>query len=160
LCRLGRSDLRPGAECCQAIPRTCEAIEWNRPRAVNNVSFGRAGLVHSQIRPDVCALPQSNVCGSRTCNPNCLAHVTTTQVIESKIVAAVIQRLGRVRSSHGQTSHNPVREHDAARRWISAVNNLGQFGQWDLHVCRSLQRLEKQIALLSSQMKIASAEAV
>ncbi len=34
-------------------------------------------------------------------------------------------------------------KHDAAKRWVSAVNNWGQHGVWDVHVCKNPQLLEK-----------------
>jgi type III restriction enzyme len=50
-------------------------------------------------------------------------------------------------------------KHDAARRWISAVNNWAQLGIWDLHVCRSPQMLEKQLEMLLSRAKAAAGKA-
>jgi type III restriction enzyme len=32
-------------------------------------------------------------------------------------------------------------KHAAAQRWVSAVNNWGQLGRWDFHVCKDPQRL-------------------
>ena len=34
------------------------------------------------------------------------------------------------------------RKHQAARRWVSAVNNWGQHGRWASHVCRDPQTLK------------------
>jgi type III restriction enzyme len=42
-------------------------------------------------------------------------------------------------------------KHDAAKRWVSAVNNWGQLGKWIFHVCRNPQVLEKQLAYLARQ---------
>lgn len=39
-------------------------------------------------------------------------------------------------------------KHQAARRWVSAVNNWGKLGQWDFHVCRQPQTLEDDLAAL------------
>ena len=39
-------------------------------------------------------------------------------------------------------------KHDAAKRWKAAVNYWGQLGQWDFHVCRNPQLLEKELAYL------------
>ena len=35
-----------------------------------------------------------------------------------------------------------------ARRWVSAVNNWGDLGKWDFHVCRNPQQLRHELALL------------
>ncbi len=43
-------------------------------------------------------------------------------------------------------------KHNAARRWVSAVNNWGQLGQWTFHVCRNPQILESELReLLNSK---------
>lgn len=39
-------------------------------------------------------------------------------------------------------------KHTAARRWIMAVNHWGQLGQWQFHVCRNPQVLDKELAFL------------
>jgi len=39
-------------------------------------------------------------------------------------------------------------KHNAAQRWISAVNNWGQLGRWVFHVCRDPQLLGKELAWL------------
>ena len=39
-------------------------------------------------------------------------------------------------------------KHDAAKRWVSAVNNWGQLGVWDFHVCRNPQLLEKELTYI------------
>ena len=48
----------------------------------------------------------------------------------------------------GQEDNQDKAKHDSARRWISAVNNWGKLGKWDLHVCRNPQMLEKELAYL------------
>jgi len=35
--------------------------------------------------------------------------------------------------------------HTAARRWVAAVNNWGQGGQWAFHVCRDPQLLTTEL---------------
>jgi len=39
-------------------------------------------------------------------------------------------------------------KHDAARRWVSAVNNWGQLGTWEFHVCKNPQLLSKELEYL------------
>jgi type III restriction enzyme len=36
-------------------------------------------------------------------------------------------------------------KHTAAKRWVTAVNNWGQLGQWAFHVCRNPQMLDKEM---------------
>jgi type III restriction enzyme len=40
-------------------------------------------------------------------------------------------------------------KHNAARRWVMAVNNLGEFGRWDFLVSRDLDRLLPSLAALA-----------
>ncbi|MBM3148620.1 MAG: hypothetical protein FJZ88_01145 [Chloroflexi bacterium] len=35
-------------------------------------------------------------------------------------------------------------KHQAAKRWVSAVNNWGQMGQWTFHVCKDPQMLGRE----------------
>jgi type III restriction enzyme len=42
-------------------------------------------------------------------------------------------------------------KHNAAKRWVSAVNNWAQLGVWDFHVCGNLQLLDKELAYLVQQ---------
>jgi type III restriction enzyme len=36
-------------------------------------------------------------------------------------------------------------KHDAAQRWVSAVNNWGKLGIWGMHVCRNPNLLEREL---------------
>lgn len=42
-------------------------------------------------------------------------------------------------------------KHDAAKRWISAVNNWKQLGRWDFHPCRNPQLLGKELEFVLSR---------
>jgi type III restriction enzyme len=39
-------------------------------------------------------------------------------------------------------------KHEAAKRWVSAVNNWGRLGQWEFHVCRNPQLLGQELVVL------------
>src|SRR5690606_36418492 len=47
-------------------------------------------------------------------------------------------------------------KHHAARRWVGAVNNAKEHGEWRFHLCRDPQVLERELASLAAS----SAEAV
>lgn len=49
----------------------------------------------------------------------------------------------------GYQDNKTQAKHAAARRWLDAVNNWGQLGRWDLHVCRDPQQLGQQLAYLT-----------
>jgi type III restriction enzyme len=40
-------------------------------------------------------------------------------------------------------------KHNAARRWVTAVNNLKEFGRWEFLVCHDLDRLLPSLAALA-----------
>lgn len=42
-----------------------------------------------------------------------------------------------------------IAKHHAARRWVSAVNNAREHGDWVFHVCRDPQTLEREMARLA-----------
>lgn len=39
-------------------------------------------------------------------------------------------------------------KHDAAKRWVRAVDNWGQLGKWLFHVCRNPLLLDKELDYL------------
>ena len=39
-------------------------------------------------------------------------------------------------------------KHQAAKRWVGAVNNWGQLGRWDFHVCKDPQMLGRELGFL------------
>jgi type III restriction enzyme len=46
----------------------------------------------------------------------------------------------------GRSHEDTDAKHQAARRWVSAVNNWGKLGQWDFLVCRDPQKLGEALA--------------
>jgi hypothetical protein len=52
----------------------------------------------------------------------------------------------------GQFLEDTEMKHQAAQRWVSAVNHWGQLGRWDFMVCRDPQQLGGMLAGLVSGM--------
>lgn len=50
----------------------------------------------------------------------------------------------------GKSQEDTDAKHQAARRWVSAVNHWGRLGEWDFLVCREPQRLAEAFAKLVS----------
>jgi hypothetical protein len=53
----------------------------------------------------------------------------------------------------GYEVHNPglnEAKHGVAQRWVTAVNNLGEFGRWDLLVYRELANLNTSLEQLAT----------
>lgn len=44
-------------------------------------------------------------------------------------------------------------KHQAARRWVAAVNNWRQLGQWAFHVSRNPQMLERDLGRLFPSLR-------
>jgi type III restriction enzyme len=49
----------------------------------------------------------------------------------------------------GFETDQDIAKHAGAKRWVKAVNNWGQLGQWGFHVCRDPQRLRQELAFLT-----------
>lgn len=47
-------------------------------------------------------------------------------------------------------------KHDAAKRWVSAVNNAKEHGLWAFHVCRDPRGLEKELRFVAAQQAAVS----
>jgi type III restriction enzyme len=48
-------------------------------------------------------------------------------------------------------------KHNAAKRWVAAVNNWGQLGAWDFHVCHNPQLLDREIEYLVQAQRATAA---
>lgn len=122
--------------------------QWEQSAAFRLEMAARRGLVRCYAKNDRLGLmiPYEYLGVSHNYVPDYIVRLTNDMMLLLEI--------------KGMEDNQDKAKHDAARRWISAVNNLAQFGQWHLHVCRSPQTLEKQIASLYSTEKVASAEAV
>ena len=48
----------------------------------------------------------------------------------------------------GYEDDQDLAKHQAAKRWVSAVNNWGQLGKWIFHVCKDPQMLGKELEWL------------
>jgi type III restriction enzyme len=49
----------------------------------------------------------------------------------------------------GEEDERDRAKHQAARRWVSAVNRWGREGQWELMICRDPQQLGGMLEKLS-----------
>ncbi len=50
----------------------------------------------------------------------------------------------------GQETDREHAKHQAAQRWVSAVNHWGDQGQWVFHVCRDPQSLRTELRFIVS----------
>ena len=50
----------------------------------------------------------------------------------------------------GEEREQDRAKHQAAQRWVSAVNHWGQLGQWAFHACRNPQTVIEETKPLAS----------
>jgi type III restriction enzyme len=67
--------------------------------------------------------------------------------------AAETQALTVVLEIKGMLTEEDKAKHEAARRWIGAVNNWGKLGQWTFHVCRDPQIVERELSFILNQSR-------
>jgi type III restriction enzyme len=70
---------------------------------------------------------------------------------EPDFIVRLVNDLNLLLEIKGYEVHNPEQmnsKHNAARRWVTAVNNLSDFGKWEFLVCRDLDRLLPSIAAI------------
>ena len=58
------------------------------------------------------------------------------------------QDLTLVLEIKGLESEQDKAKHQAARKWVEAVNNWGELGRWAFHVCRCPNKLDEELKLL------------
>jgi type III restriction enzyme len=78
-------------------------------------------------------------------------YMGATHDYEPDFIVRLAGDLNLLLEIKGYEVHNPEQmnsKHNAARRWVTAVNNLGDFGKWDFLVCRDLDQLLPSIVSL------------
>jgi hypothetical protein len=63
------------------------------------------------------------------------------------------QPLTLVLEVKGFSGNQEAAKHEAARRWIRAVNNWGNLGRWEFHVCRNPNVLERELAHIAGEAR-------
>ena len=70
---------------------------------------------------------------------------------EPDFLVRLINNLTVVLEIKGYEDDQTRAKHNAARRWVDAVNNWRELGKWHFHVCRDPQMLEKELAGILKQ---------
>ncbi|HTW69118.1 MAG TPA: hypothetical protein VME47_04450 [Acetobacteraceae bacterium] len=60
----------------------------------------------------------------------------------------------------GFSGNQEAAKHEAARRWVRAVNNWGKLGRWAFHVCRNPSMLERELAAIAKAARKGADEPV
>ena len=77
----------------------------------------------------------------------------TAHVYEPDFIVELKSGLKVVVEIKGRTHAETPSKHEAAKRWVSAVNNWGKLGWWDFLVCREPQRLGDELTELAVKHK-------
>jgi type III restriction enzyme len=72
-------------------------------------------------------------------------------VYEPDYIVRLRNAMNVVLEIKGKSQEDTDAKHQAARRWVSAVNRWGRLGEWDFLVCREPQRLAEGFARLVSE---------
>jgi type III restriction enzyme len=67
------------------------------------------------------------------------------QVYEPDFLVKLASGVTLILEIKGQTHPDTDAKHQAARRWLAAVNHWGRLGKWDFLVCRNPQHLARNI---------------
>ena len=81
----------------------------------------------------------------RSYEPDYLVRLVTpaTEAMELTVVLEI----------KGMLTEEDKAKHEAARRWVAAVNNWGKLGRWAFHVCRDPQMLERELSFILDQSR-------
>ena len=84
------------------------------------------------------------------------------QVYEPDFLVTLVNGVTLVLEIKGQPYEDTEAKHQAARRWVSAVNHWGRLGTWDFLVCREPQllgeRVKELITMNKARLKALAAE--
>ena len=84
----------------------------------------------------------------RSYEPDYVVHLVAPEV-DAPALTVVLE-------IKGMLTEEDKAKHEAARRWIAAVNNWGKLGRWTFHVCRDPQLLERELSHIRDQARAAA----
>ena len=107
----------------------CDTGSWEQAAAFQLEKLAQEGVVLSYARNDRL---EFNIPYELYGNP---------QVYEPDFIVRLRNGLNVVLEIKGKQFEDTDAKHQAAKRWVAAVNHWGRLGQWDFLVCRDPQRL-------------------
>ncbi len=111
----------------------CDTDTWEQAAMFQLEKLAQEGIVLSYVRNDRL---EFNIPYEFYGNP---------QVYEPDFIVRLQNSLHLVLEIKGQSREENEAKHQAARRWVTAVNHWGRLGKWDFLVCRDPQRLGEGI---------------
>jgi len=120
----------------------CDTNSWEQAASFQLEKLAGEGLVYCYARNDRL---EFNIPYELYGNP---------QAYEPDFIVRLRNSLNVVLEVKGKPQDDNDAKHQAARRWVTAVNNWGRLGEWDFLVCREPQHLAehfKQLVAARSQ---------
>ena len=114
----------------------CDTDNWEQAAVFRIEELAKDGLVRCYARNDRL---EFNLPWELYGNP---------RVYEPDFIVKLEDGLDVVLEVKGRPDAEADAKHQAAKRWISAVNHWGQLGEWDFLDCRNPQSLGREIAAL------------
>ena len=114
----------------------CDTGTWEQAAAFRLERLAKAGVVHCYARNDHL---EFNI-------P--FELYGTPRAYEPDFIVWLANGVHVVLEIKGRTHEDTDVKHQAARRWVAAVNHWGRLGEWDFLVCRDPQSLDAGFAKL------------
>ena len=73
-------------------------------------------------------------------------HAGVSHVYEPDFIVRFTNGVHLLLEIKGFETEQELAKHEGAKRWVSAVNNWGQLGKWDFHVCHNPHQLRHELA--------------
>ena len=114
----------------------CDTGSWEQAAVFQIEKLAKDGLVQCYARNDRL---EFNIPYELYGNP---------RVYEPDFIMRLAHGVHVVVEVKGRPDPDTDAKHQAAKRWVSAVNHWGQLGEWDFLVCWNPQSLDKELAAL------------
>lgn len=114
----------------------CDTNSWEQAATFQLEKLAKEGLVYCYARNDRLEL---NIPYELYGNPH---------VYEPDFIVRLSNAVNVVLEVKGKAHEDTDAKHQAAQRWVSAVNHWGMLGEWGFLVCREPQRLLQEFARL------------
>ena len=114
----------------------CDTGSWEQAAAFRLEKLAKDGVVHCYARNDHL---EFNIPFELYGNP---------RAYEPDFIVRLTNGLNVVLEIKGRPHHDTDVKHQAARRWVAAVNQWGRLGEWAFLVCRNPQSLDGDLANL------------
>ena len=120
----------------------CDTNSWEQAATFQLEKLAKEGVVYCYARNDRL---EFNIPYELYGNPH---------VYEPDFIVRLRNSVNVVLETKGKSQEDTDAKHQAAKRWVSAVNHWGRLGEWDFMVCHEPQRLAEGFAKLVSAVGV------